>query len=349
MHDVGQLLTSNHVISASITQLLNNYVVRYTELERLLEICLTNDAPENPPMHFPRPECTAYDPNTPPPGWPNFVAPWDQRVNIPPNMRCNLIPPLMSKNSKTVFDAYQRQMMDGGSKVIIIDVRTPEEVYWIGVPTQVNKITLKNGHVIIPDYFTATLHPTSDNVAPSLHYAVNGVPMSTLSSDVASTSLTGISHNIPIEYVDSTTGVTTLNPIWGKQVDALIRDLHADRIVFFCRSGQRSSIGCYYEYCPFATLFPGILSGQMMAYEVESEENGYGGFEGSQYSNAMLGYRGFPGRYTASSANVSSSSFKDMGLPIKIGTYPKIIRIQPTSGETLALDTLDARPWAENH
>lgn len=61
----------------------------------------------------------------------------------------------------------------------------------------------------------------------------------------------------------------------------------------------------------------------------------------NQYSNAMLGYRGFPGRYTASSANVSSSSFKDMGLPIKIGTYPKTIRIQPTSGETLALDALE--------
>ena len=43
-----------------------------------------------------------------------------------------------------------------------------------------------------------------------------------------------------------------------------------------------------------------------------------GGFEGSPYSEVYNGYHGFPGRLTGVQA-VPSVSWKDTGLPIKIG------------------------------
>lgn len=306
------------------------------------------EVPCEPEQQVPRIECTNYNPQTPPPGWPELVIPWATRANEPAATRCNLTPPLINNSSRVLYDAYQRQSLQGGSKVIMIDVRTPEEIYWIGLPTQVNSITLKNTNVIVPDFFTATLNTDSTSQAPTLEFTVNGMPMTVLASDVASTDLTGVSYNVPVEFIDTNTGVKTLNPLFGKQVDAIIRELQPDRVIFYCRSGQRSSIGCYYEYCPFEQLFPGVLGGQIFAYEVEGTVNGFGGVEGTSYKNSMLGYRGFPGRYTADSGPIESVSFKDSGLPIKIGTLRKTVKVQPNSGATISLDSLDALPWAES-
>jgi len=208
---------------------------------------------------------------------------------------------------------------------------------------------MKNGTVYVPDYYTATLRSTCTTVAPYVQFELLGVPVQLVSSDIASTQLTGVSYNIPVEYLDTDTGISTLNPLWGKQCDALIRETGATRIIFFCRSGQRSSIGCYYEFCPFEQLFPGILGGQMIAYEVESAiQNGRGGFEGSNYANSMLGYRGFPDRYTANSGISPSAAFTDFGLPKDTSTLPKTVRVDPSTGATLSIDSLDALPWASS-
>jgi rhodanese-related sulfurtransferase len=297
---------------------------------------------------YPRPECTAYDPNTPPPGWPDFVAPWNQRGNISADIRCNLTPPLVNINATTAMFAYETQDIDQNSgSVIFIDVRTPEEVYWVGAPTQVNSITLKNSTVYVPDYFIATLEPSCDDTDNMIHFTVQSQDVWIPASEIASSHLTGVSYNVPVENIDSVTGEESLNPLWGKQADAIIEATGADRIIFFCRSGQRSSVGCYYEFCPFRVLFPGILGMQMVAYEVETQViNGRGGFEGTDYNRALLGYRGFPGRYTDSLSSEPSASFKDAGLPINTGMLPKQATVQPLTGALLDLDELDAPAWA---
>ena len=298
---------------------------------------------------YPRPECKSYDVNSPPPGWPEFAVPWASRQGA--ENPCNLTPPLINIDSVEAVSAYQTQnIAQNQGKVILIDVRTADEIYWIGVPAQVNSITLKSGGVIVPDYYNVTLNTDADGSAPSLHYKVNGVDQSTLTSDVASTHLTGISYNVPVEFIDTDTGIKSLNDKFGQQIDAIIRETGADRVIFFCRSGQRSSIGCYYEFCPFEQLFPGVLQQQIFAYEVESDiTNGRGGFEGTSYSDSFIGYRGFPGRYTADSGLTESVAFKDRGLPIKIGTTPKTGLVQPLNGATVRFDELDQPSWAETN
>lgn len=299
---------------------------------------------------YPCSECIIYDPNRPPPGWPNDIAPWDQRGDIPPSQRCNLLTPLTNISAKQAFEAYQLQQIDGGKGVIFIDVRTPEEVYWVGVPNQVNKLTFNDGTSVIPDLYLATLSTCPSDGTPYVEYTVNGIPHKVLSSSIVSTDLTNMTYNVPLLFVNSSTGVTQDNPLWGKQVDALVRELKPTRIIFFCRSGDRSSVGVYYQFAPFEVVFPGILSGKILAYSVDvpMPTNGYGGFEGMSYSNNMLGYRGFPGRAT-SGESFESVSFKDMGLPIKTSTTPKTVCVQPLTGETLKIDSLDALPWAATH
>ena len=299
---------------------------------------------------YPRPECIAYDPNTPPPGWPEFAAPWSQRGNISAEIRCNLTPPLININATTAMYAYETQDIDSNTgNVIFIDVRTAEEVYWIGAPTQVNSITLKNGTVYVPDYFIAILEPSCDGTDDMIHFTVDDSDVWIPASSIATSHLTGVSYNVPVENIDSVTGEKSLNPLWGKQADAIIEATGADRIIFFCRSGVRSSVGCYYEFCPFRVLFGGIFSAQMVAYEVETPTiNGRGGFEGTDYNNAFLGYRGFPSRHTDSLSAEPSASFKDAGLPIDTGMLPKRARVQPLSGELMELDELDAPAWANS-
>ena len=127
-------------------------------------------------------------------------------------------------------------------------------------------------------------------------------------------SLSPISVNIPVQFVDPLTGTKTLNPDFGADVDKIIETYPTiTTIIWYCRSGQRSSIGCYAPYCPMALASPDIVN-----YEVEGTGNGNGGFEGSSYSNSRLGYRGFPNRDT----DGQSVSFKDQGLPILIGEKP---------------------------
>jgi len=297
----------------------------------------------------PEPECVSYDINKPPPGWPEFAVPWASRQGQA--NPCSLTPPLVNINATTAMQGYEKQDLGSGSKVIIIDVRDPNEYYWVGAATQVNRIVMKNNQTYIPKYFLATLEPTCDDSDNRVHFidSSDDSDVSVSVADIARTEVTGVSYNVPVEYVDGQTGVKTLNPLFGKQLDAIVRENGADRIIFYCRSGQRSSIGCYYKFCPFEQLFPGILGMQMIAYEVESAiTNGRGGFQGTDYSNAFLGYRGFPGRNTDNLDVSPSAAFMDAGLPMDTGMLPKTVRVQPLTGETLHIDTLDAAPWAES-
>ena len=294
---------------------------------------------------IPAPECINYDPNNPPPGWPVDFVPWTGRGDIPPELRCNLTPPLVNISAREAFHAYQKQSLQGGKRVMFIDVRTYAETRYVGSPAQVNSITLKCGKVIVPDGFCAKLE--SKDGRQYLKVYCRGRRKYIPVSDVAKTDLSAISFTVPVEFHDAKTGKKTLNPLFGFQIDGLIKTYQPDRIIFFCRSGQRSSIGCYYQYCPFQELFPGVLSGKIIAYEVESDvENGFGGFESTTYSNSFLGYRGYPGRNTADIGSVESVSFKDQKLPIITNQVPKVIDVDPQTGAVLHVDTLDAEPWA---
>lgn len=239
-------------------------------------------------------------------------------------------PPLVRISADEAFDAYQSQEMDGNAGVVMFDVRTPEEVYWVGAPAQVNFIDLTNGQRIVPDQYKAVLaaHPSA-NQPNVLNLRVNGKNKRISTADVVTTDLSPIAFNVPVEYLDPNTGETTLNPYFGVDTDALVADFAASSpdgvssVIFFCRSGTRSSVGCYYKYCPFSLLNP-----ELTAYEVEAvdpqgnEVNGYGGFESTAASNRYLGYRGFPGRVTSGVLVTQSVSFKDYGLPIVISELP---------------------------
>lgn len=314
-----------------------------------------------------------YDPNTPPPGWAQNIDPilppeirWDQRANYDESVRCNLTPPLTNINADVAFDSYQAQTMlndsnDGGERVIMIDVRTPEELYWVGVPAQVNKINLTNGQSVVPDNYRAELVPAIlPHKPPYLKYKVNGKTRFKSVKRVENTELSGMVFNVPVSFRDANTGETTLNPDFGTQVDALVQDLQADRVIFYCRSGQRSSIGCYYQFCPFGIFFsarsPLNPNGPLVLYEVETDlvdengvlVNGRGGFEGTSYGNRFLGYRGFPGRVTSGIGDTESASFKDAGLPMIIGKTPKTVeaeRLPDGSINVIQRDELDVQPW----
>jgi len=309
---------------------------------------------------YPQPQCRQFDPNNPPPGWPGFIPglEWHTRGSLPIDRLCTLTPPLININANASMYAYQQQSIPnepqygpgvGGQKVIYIDVRTFDETHWVGAPTQANSVTLQTSQVLIPDYFITHLVNTGAGNAEAIEFTVGGVPHSYAPSEIASISMSDITYTVPVEFVDAKTGIKTLNPLFGKEVDAIIRETNPDRIIFFCRSGQRSSIGCYYEFCPFEQLFPRILGGQAFAFEVESAvQNGRGGFQGTDYSNSFNGYRGYPNRYTDDSSISPSAAFMDAGLPMDTGLIPKTVTVQPSTGATLSIDSIPVPSWAES-
>jgi len=270
-----------------------------------------------------------------PPTW------WPEGMPFPED--CIVHPPLVRISAEEAFDAYQAQEIDGQPGVMMFDVRTPEELYWVGTPAQVNEIELDDGSIIVPDDYKALLKPHPGVSQPQqIEIAVEGKTERLSVDEVVSTDLSPIAYNVPVEYLDPTTGETTLNPRFGFTTDALVAEYTEtspaglSSVVFFCRSGRRSSVGCYYKYCPFSLMDPSIT-----AYEVEAtdefgnEVNGLGGFESTSASNRYLGYRGFPGRRSAGVLAAESVAFKDTGLPIVIGHVPMT-----------ELGHLPALPWA---
>jgi hypothetical protein len=103
-----------------------------------------------------------------------------------------------------------------------------------------------------------------------------------------------------------------LNDQFKDEVEALATDEY-DVVIFFCRSGGRSE-GCLEDFD--TALFEAI-------YEIDQPDgkSGRGGFEGSSYSDAYNGYRGFPERLTEIQEH-PSVSWKDTGLPMKTSVNP---------------------------
>jgi len=231
---------------------------------------------------------------------------------------CFITPPLTRITADEAFDAYQRQTIGGKTGVILVDVRDPEEVYWTGQPAQTNNINLKDGQTLTPEFYKTILHPGAD---PELqfHWGMARV------DDVSSLDLSPISFNVPIEFLSEESNFEpVLNPGIGSGILDLIDEFQAEVAIYYCRSGRRSSIGCYWGYCKDLVVTLASLDN----YEIEAfddvnnvEINGIGGFQGSSYSGRYNGYRGFPDRLTPDDA-VDAASWMDAGLPIAIAIPP---------------------------
>lgn len=122
-----------------------------------------------------------------------------------------------------------------------------------------------------------------------------------------------IAYNIPYKLwtsrIDCETGkpiLRTMERLFG----AIIRLTFPDRdtpLILMCRSGKRTDHAA--EYLETTLGYNNI-------YEINRvNKNGRGGFQGSGYSDAYNGYRGYPGRDTSGEDN-PSVSWMDTGLPI---------------------------------
>jgi rhodanese-related sulfurtransferase len=223
--------------------------------------------------------------------------------------------------AEEAFDAVQTQtdpLTGADAKVALVDVRTRAEYYWVGAPTKVNQIVLKDPSVlpIVPDLGKVKLVNRTGFLEYSLlEYSVNGRHRWTQISKVAKLDTSPIAINIPYKLWNETSATTSANATFNDQIAALAKN-GVEVLIVFCRSGSRSSTcGTQIEN---AALFDAV-------YEIDDptpgSTGGVGGFEGSPYSEVYNGYHGFPGRLTEVQA-VPSVSWKDTGLPIRIGMSP---------------------------
>jgi rhodanese-related sulfurtransferase len=208
------------------------------------------------------------------------------------------------------FDAVQNQtdpITGEDTSVVLIDVRSRAEFFWVGAACKVDEIVKHNGHSIIPDNGKATLSKNGR----FLRFRLNGKKRRIQVDRLKELMLSPIAINVPYKLWDEETGTLDLNPSFTEDVNAI--GLDYDVAIFFCRSGGRSQdcIGSF-----DTDLFDAI-------YEIDQpdEKSGRGGFEGTSYSNVYNGYRGFPGRFTRVQEH-PSVSWKDAGLPIKTSLNP---------------------------
>jgi rhodanese-related sulfurtransferase len=211
--------------------------------------------------------------------------------------------------AEEAFDAVQLQtdpISGEPANVILVDVRSRAEFFWVGAACQVDEIILGN-RVLYPDYGKVKLLWSG----MFLKFEMNGRPRFIPVKKVEEIVLSPIAINIPYKFWNEDTATMGTNTDFGVEIENLAVDF--DTIIFFCRSGGRS------EDClgGFDTaLFDNI-------YEIDQpdDKSGRGGFEGTSYGNVYNGYRGFPDRLTRMQEH-PSVSWKDTGLPIKTSVNP---------------------------
>jgi rhodanese-related sulfurtransferase len=223
---------------------------------------------------------------------------------------------LVGITAEEAFDAVQTQtdpLTGAHANVALVDVRTRAEYFWVGTAAKVNKITLRDAksQSIVPDLGKVKLLIEGK----FLEYAVNGRHKRTQVDKVASLDTSPIAINVPYKLWDEATATTSSNQDFDGDIDALA-DAGAEVLIVYCRSGSRSST-CGTQIDE-ENKFQAV-------YEIDDpvpgSAGGVGGFEGSPYGEVYNGYHGFPGRLT-DVQSVPSVSWKDTGLPIKIGVNP---------------------------
>jgi rhodanese-related sulfurtransferase len=212
--------------------------------------------------------------------------------------------------AEEAFDAVQLQVdpISGiESNIVMVDVRSRAEYFWIGSACQMEQIITSNDTIILPDNGKVRL----SNDGRFLDFSIDGMYRRLNVRNVAEVTLTPIAVNIPFKLWNEDTVSLEINEAFKNEVEALADDY--DRIIFFCRSGDRtSSLTGSFDTQKFTEI-----------YEIDQPDGqiGLGGFEGSSYQNVYNGYRGFPDRMTEIQEHFSVS-WKDFGFPIKIGMKP---------------------------
>ena len=218
--------------------------------------------------------------------------------------------------AEQAFDAVQLQVDPATgqqAKVLLVDVRTRAEWYWIGAPAAATLVTMDDGRVYTPDLGKVFLKEEGK----FLDFEENHRPRRVRVSKVAGVTLAPIAVNVPWKLWDEATATMTDNPDFATELASLVDAGSVDVLIFYCRSGHRS------QQCVTDDLVAALpVTVRLYEIDIESEGlGGYGGFEGSTYGNAFIGYRGFPGRETRFE-EFPSVSWEDTGLPIKIGVSP---------------------------
>jgi rhodanese-related sulfurtransferase len=208
--------------------------------------------------------------------------------------------------AESAFDAFSTQTdpQTGYQKVVaLIDVRSRAEYFWVGTATQVDEIILENGSSVEPDLGKVIL----DHEGKFLTFTLNGRDKRVQVGKVDSLVHSPIAINIPFKLWNEETAKLEGNPDFATGIASLVQD-GVEVLIVYCRTGGRST-DCTYQFDTDAFF---------AVYEIDdpAENRGYGGFEGSSYSNVYNGYLGFPGRQTSLQA-VPSVSWKDSGLPMK--------------------------------
>lgn len=137
------------------------------------------------------------------------------------------------------------------------------KLYWVGQASQVNNIVLSSQENIIPTNFKATLQPDGESGTKIVTDAVTLSP-----DDITEVDLSPTFFNVPVEYLDASTVTKTLNPNFGASIKNLFEAFPSEAVIFSCRSGNRSTIGCYVWYCS-EFLDPSLSMGKTF-YEVEA-------------------------------------------------------------------------------
>jgi rhodanese-related sulfurtransferase len=215
--------------------------------------------------------------------------------------------------AEQAFDAVQRQtdpQTGLPGRVLLVDVRTRAEYYWVGTAAKVNSIALLDGTTIVPDLGKVVL----DQEGKFLVYSVESRNRRTLVDKVSKLSLSPIAYSVPYQLWNEANRSLVLNTDFLSQMQALAG---SDRpvLILFCRSGGRTDgTNCAKDLG--LDFFSAI-------YEIDQPDGAtnHGGMEGSAYSNVYNGYRGFPGRLTWTQTH-PSASWKDAGLPIVVGAAP---------------------------
>jgi rhodanese-related sulfurtransferase len=212
--------------------------------------------------------------------------------------------------AEEAFDAVQLKVdpISGiESNIVLVDVRSRAEYFWVGGVCMMDEIVTLDETSIFPDIGKVKL----SNDGRFLGFSVNGMYRRLKVRNVAEVSLKPIAVNIPFKLWDEDAVSLKSNPTFAEEVEALAEEY--DRIIFFCRSGVRTS--------DLINTFNTELFTEIYEIDQPDGQIGTGGFEGSSYENVYNGYRGFPDRMTEIQEHFSVS-WKDFGFPIRIGMKP---------------------------
>jgi len=213
---------------------------------------------------------------------------------------------LIAISAEEAFDAFADQIDPKSgepARVVIVDIRTKAEYYWVGTSGKVDKIVTASNTVIIPDKGKVKFVGGSYIQAKrsGLRFFL---PISRISQMITSP----IAINIPCLNWNDENCRLEKNENFAFEIQSL-SNLY-DVVIMMCRSGSRTT-ACYSEFDN--NLFKSV-------YEIDdSFTGGSGGFQGSSFNNVFNGYRGFPGRKRSSFGFIEPISWSDSGLPVHLG------------------------------